>query len=199
MTRHNTPTLTTRSGRQVSLLDPRPDQIDIGDIAHGLAFQCRFNGQVSRFYSVAQHSILVASMLPEHLKLVGLLHDAAEAYLGDIVQPLKQFLPEFERIEQRLMTVIGERLGIRLDHHQEVKHADLVALATEKRDLLPREKGDWPILEGIQPMPRLILPMSPTESEDAFLKTYLDLREARKRKPLRISDLRGFASLKMAA
>lgn len=193
------PMITTRSGRQVSLHAPRPDQIDIGDIAHGLAYQCRFNGQVSRFYSVAQHSILVASILPDHLKLAGLLHDAAEAYLGDIVQPLKQFLPEFERIERRFMAVIGDRLGIKLDHHPEVKHADLVALATEKRDLLPREKSDWDVLEGIQPLSRLILPMTPVEAEDAFLKTFMALLAARSRKPLRQSAGWMPASLKLVA
>lgn len=191
--------ITTRSGRQVSLHAPRPDQIDIGDIAHGLAYQCRFNGQVSRFYSVAQHSILVASILPDHLKLVGLLHDVAEAYLGDIVQPLKQFLPEFEWIERRFMAVIGDRLGIELDHHPEVKHADLVALATEKRDLLPREKCHWEVLEGIQPSSRLILPMTPMEAEDAFLKTFAHLLDARYQKPLRLLPMAGSSILELAA
>lgn len=199
MTHRTIPSLTTRSGRQVSLLEPRSEQIDIGDIAHGLAYQCRFNGQVSRFYSVAQHSILVASILPDHLKLVGLLHDAAEAYLGDIVQPLKQFLPEFERIERRFMAVIGHRLGIKLDHHPEVKYADLVALATEKRDLLPREKCHWDVLEGIRPLNRLILPMTPTEAEDTFMKTFMALLAARSRKPLRPSAVWMPTSLKLVA
>lgn len=198
MSRTN-PCITTRSGRQVSLTDPKSDQIDIGDIAHGLAYQCRFNGQVSRFYSVAQHSILVASILPDQLKLAGLLHDAAEAYLGDIVQPLKQFLPEFERIEGMFMTVIGDRLGIKLDHHPEVKHADLVALATEKRDLLPREKSDWAVLQGISPINRLILPMGPEEAEEAFYKTFLALLAARQRKPLRKPELHSTTQLRLAA
>src|SRR5690554_4041634 len=72
--------ISTRSGRNVSLLNPSAGQIEIGDIAHGLAHQCRFNGQTSKFYSVAQHSVLVAFILPAELKLAGLLHDAAEAY-----------------------------------------------------------------------------------------------------------------------
>ena len=193
------PCITTRSGRQVSLLNPKPGQIDISDIAHGLAFQCRFNGQVSRFYSVAQHSILVASMLPDHLKLAGLLHDAAEAYLGDIVQPLKQLLPEFDRIENLFMVAIGERLGVRLDHHPEVKRADLIALATEKRDLLPREKCDWAVLQGVVPLNRLILPMGPEESEAAFYKTFLTLLAARQQKPLRRPVASPIAQLKFAA
>lgn len=96
----NEPTITTRSGRQVSLLNPQYSQIDIGDIAHGLAYRFRFNGQTSRFYSIAQHSLMVASILPDHHKMVGLLH-AAEAYVGDVVQPLKVLLPDYQAIEHR--------------------------------------------------------------------------------------------------
>jgi len=86
----NVPAVSTKSGRRVALLNPSPSQIVIGDIAHGLAHQCRFNGQTSKFYSVAQHSVLVASILPRELRLAGLLHDASETYLGDVVQPLKE-------------------------------------------------------------------------------------------------------------
>ncbi len=182
----NEPSITTRSGRQVSLLNPQPSQIDIGDIAHGLAFQCRFNGQTSRFYSIAQHSLMVASILPDHLKLAGLLHDAAEAYVGDVVQPLKLLLPDYQLIEHRFTQAIGMRLGVNLDHHPEVKHADLVALATEKRDLLPRERCQWEVLEGISPISRLTLPMSPEQAEEAFTNTFFAFREARQRKPLRL-------------
>lgn len=171
--------ITTRSGRQVSLLDPQPNQIDISDIAHGLAFQCRFNGQTTRFYSVAQHSLMVAAILPDYLKLAGLLHDAAEAYVGDVIQPLKQLLPEFHLIEHRFMQVIGLRLGINLGHHAEVKKADLIALATEKRDLLPRERNRWPELEGIVPLSRLTLPMSAEQAEEAFTRMFFALREMR--------------------
>lgn len=181
----NEPCITTHSGRQVSLLNPQPSQIDIGDIAHGLAYQCRFNGQTSRFYSIAQHSLMVAAMLPDHLRLVGLLHDAAEAYVGDVVQPLKLLLPDFQAIEQRFTQAIGIRLGINLDHHPDVKQADLIALATEKRDLLPRERCDWALLKGIRPLGRLTLPMTPEQAEATFMRTFLALREARQRRPLR--------------
>ena len=192
----NEPCITTRSGRQVSLLNPKPEQIDIGDIAHGLAFQCRFNGQTSRFYSIAQHSMMVASMLPDHLKLAGLLHDAAEAYVGDVVQPLKALLPDFQAIEERISLAIGMRLGVNLEHHVDVKQADLIALATEKRDLLPKERCDWALLQGIRPLGRLTLPMTPEQAEAAFMRTYVALREARMRKPWGLAYKSG---LKLAA
>jgi len=184
----NEPCITTKSGRQVSLLNPLSSQIDIGDIAHGLAYQCRFNGQTTRFYSIAQHCLMVASILPGHLKLAGLLHDAAEAYVGDIVQPLKLLLPDFQMIEDRFIQVIGLRLGISLGYHPDIKHADLVALATEKRDLLPRERCNWAVLDGISPMSRLTLPMTPEQAEEAYLKTFFALREARQRKPLQFGS-----------
>ena len=179
--------ITTRSGRQVSLLNPQYSQIDIGDIAHGLAFQCRFNGQTSRFYSIAQHCLMVTSILPDHLKLAGLLHDAAEAYIGDVVQPLKVLLPDYQVIESNFNQAIGLRFNVNLDHQEEVKAADLIALATEKRDLLPRERCDWELLKGIRPLDRLTLPMSPEQSEESFMRTYFALLETRQRRPMKVT------------
>ena len=179
--------ITTRSGRQVSLLNPQYSQIDIGDIAHGLAFQCRFNGQTSRFYSIAQHCLMVTSILPDHLKLAGLLHDAAEAYIGDVVQPLKVLLPDYQVIESNFNQAIELRFNVNLDHQEEVKAADLIALATEKRDLLPRERCDWELLKGIRPLDRLTLPMSPEQSEESFMRTYFALLETRQRRPMKVT------------
>lgn len=167
--------ISTRSGRNVSLLNPSSGQIEIGDIAHGLAHQCRFNGQTTKFYSVAQHSVLVASILPEELKLAGLLHDAAEAYLGDIVQPLKILLPEFAEIESRFMAKISERFSVKGLDDPEIKRADLIALATERRDLMPMEQIEWPALEGISPMRQRIEPFQPEHAAKAFLDCFFRL------------------------
>lgn len=86
--------IVTSSGRQFSYLDPRPHMIDICDIAHALSQICRFNGHTSLFYSVAQHSLLVADKMIGSAgeRLAGLLHDAAEAYVCDIPSPLKVLL-----------------------------------------------------------------------------------------------------------
>jgi 5'-deoxynucleotidase YfbR-like HD superfamily hydrolase len=187
--------ITTRSGRQVNLLNPQYAQIDIGDIAHGLAYQCRFNGQTSRFYSIAQHSLMVASILPDHLKMAGLLHDAAEAYVGDVVQPLKVLLPDYQMIENRFTQLIGQRFNVNLEYQPEVKQADLIALATEKRDLLPREKCTWEVLNGIKPLGRLTLPMTPEQSEETFMRVFMDLLSSRQRKPAKsICDMQRLAA-----
>lgn len=167
--------ISTRSGRNVSLLNPSAGQIEIGDIAHGLAHQCRFNGQTSKFYSVAQHSVLVAFILPAELKLAGLLHDAAEAYLGDIVQPLKALLPEFAEIESRFMAKISERFSVKGLDDPEIKRADLIALATERRDLMPMEQIEWPVLAGITPMRLRIEPLQPDHAAKAFLDCFFRL------------------------
>ena len=171
----NMPAISTRSGRRLYLHNPSPSQILIDDIAHGLAHQCRFNGQTNKFYSVAQHSVIVSSILPPELKLAGLLHDAAEAYLGDIVQPLKELLPEFEQIESRFAQVIGERFNVDLNHNVAVKKADLIALATERRDLMPMEIVEWESLIGINPLSKVINPLSPDNAKAQFIDCYLKL------------------------
>lgn len=180
------PAISTRSGRRLYIQNPIAAQIDIEDIAHGLAHQCRFNGQTSNFYSVAQHSVIVASILPPELKLVGLLHDASEAYLGDIVQPLKELLPEYSIIESKFNHVIGQRFNVDLNHHDQVKKADLIALATEKRDLMPMEIVEWLALEGINPLLRTIKPQNPMVAKQSFLDTFFKLTKQKKK----VSDLK---------
>ena len=171
----NVPAVSTKSGRRVALLNPSPSQIVIGDIAHGLAHQCRFNGQTNKFYSVAQHSVLVASILPRELRLAGLLHDASEAYLGDVVQPLKDLLPEYRSIEARFCDVLGERFGVTLQHNDAIRHADLVVLATERRDLMPMDMADWSSIAGITPMRRTIRPKSPEAASAQFMEMFFSL------------------------
>lgn len=153
----------------------RIDDVSIEDIAHGLAFQCRFNGQTRTFYSVAQHSLLVAGLVPARLRLAALLHDAAEAYLGDMVKPLKAAFPEFSRLEERVMAIIGEHFGVSGFAEPAIKRADLIALATEKRDLMPQSNEPWETLAGISPLPTRILPLAPHDAKAAFLERFGEL------------------------
>lgn len=173
------PYVSTYLGNRFFPLEPRIDDVDIEDIAHGLAYQCRFNGQTSAFYSVAQHSVIVASLVPGALKFAALLHDAAEAYLGDMVKPLKVLLPEFSAIEDNVTRIIGERFGVDLEHHPAIKQADLVALATEKRDLMPYSVEEWAYLTGVEPMAEPIRPMGPDLAKQAFLREFERLKNAR--------------------
>lgn len=161
--------ISTFLGNRFFPAQPHIDGIDIEDIAHGLAYQCRFNGQTSAFYSVAQHSLMVASLLPPELGRAALLHDAAEAYLGDMVKPLKLLLPDFNRIEAAVTDQIAAAFGVDFSDYARIKQADLVALATEKRDLMPNSTEPWSYLAGIAPLPERIAPLSPQAAKDAFL------------------------------
>lgn len=165
--------VSTYTGRQFYPLAPSADQIDIEDIAHGLAYQCRFNGQTRYFYSVAQHSLIVAGLVPPPLRLAALLHDGAEAYMGDMVKPLKQLFPSFSVIEAKVMGAIGLRYGIENFDDKAIKYADLVALATEKRDLMPNSTEPWDSLRGIAASPLRIEPMSPQEAKASFLAAFM--------------------------
>ncbi|WP_313135631.1 phosphohydrolase [Stutzerimonas nitrititolerans] len=142
----------TRTGRRFDLLAPCPSQIFVLDIAHALAHLCRFNGHTSRHYSVAQHSLVVASIVPAEHKLAALLHDATEAYVGDMVRPLKQLMPEYQQIEQRIWHAICERFDIAPELPECVKEADMLALATERAQLMPDHPAEWECLAGITPL-----------------------------------------------
>lgn len=144
------PYVETRSGKRVTFLDPKPDDIDIRDIAYSLANQCRFNGHCSAFYSVAEHSVHVSSLLPRELQLGGLLHDAAEAFVGDIPSPIKQFVPNLRDIEDSIVRVIFEKFGCldALERYNEIKQVDLQQLYTEAHYLLPSGGKHWNMWNG---------------------------------------------------
>lgn len=167
-----TPYVSTFSGNRFYPLEPRIDRVAIEDIAHGLAYQCRFNGQTRAFYSVAQHSLIVASLVPPDLRLAALLHDAAEAYLGDMVKPLKVLLPEFAVIEDKVSAIIAATFGISFTDYAPIKRADLIALATEKRDLMPHSVERWAYLDDIRALPEPIVAMGPGEAKQAFLAEF---------------------------
>lgn len=169
----------TNSGKHFDFADPQPDQIDILDIAQGLANECRYAGQCRAFYSVAQHSYLASQIVSHHNALEALLHDAAEAYCKDIPRPLKYMLPDYKAIEARVEGAIRERFKLPAQMTPEVKRADLILLATERRDLMPADDTPWPILEGIIPLERKIAAAHASRSQALFIKRWVELtREA---------------------
>jgi len=160
----------TFTGARFRPLAPDPADIEIRDIAHALSLQCRFNGQCAAFYSVAEHSVRVARSLPDELALWGLLHDAAEAYLGDMPRPVKAQMPSFEEAEDRLLRLIVESFGLSWPMPPEVDHADLVMLATEARDVFGVSPESWGL--RFDPLPETIHPMRAAEAERRFLDAY---------------------------
>jgi len=101
----------TISGIKFDLLNPTPEQIKLIDIAHSLSMTNRFNGHTQFPYSVAQHSLAVAEMVDAPYKLGALLHDAGEAYIGDIITPIKRLLPKAKEIENCILDVIFTKYG----------------------------------------------------------------------------------------
>jgi hypothetical protein len=179
------PYLQTVSGRWVNPFDPDPEQLDAGDIARALANQCRFGGHCRAFYSVAQHSVIV-SMLVEaeggdvEDTFAALMHDASEAYLGDMPHPLKHRSPlgaAFKAAEDHLERAIRARFGIRPDV-AEIKRADRALLATERR-AFSAETWHWPELEGVEPLDLELTAWTPDEAARAFAERFAEL-EARR-------------------
>lgn len=169
------PWLLTWSGKHLDLLAPLPEQIDILDIAHGLANECRFSGQCRHYYSVAQHSVLASQNVSRSHAMEALLHDAAEAYIKDIPSPLKALLPEYRQIEERLTDVIRTKFGLPETLSAEVKQADLRLLATERRDLMRDDPADWAQLRGIQPLDKRIIALTATAARASFHARFLQL------------------------
>ncbi len=158
------------SGKQFWPLDPRAEDVDIRDIARALSMQCRWGGHVNRFFSVAQHCILVARHLPADMQVRGLLHDAAEAYIVDVPSPIKKYLHGYDVIEMRLLEVIGERFGVKDLHRMpgSVHEQDGRALATEHRDVR-RQLSFW--TPPAEPWAEVIVPLQQATAEKWFLST----------------------------
>jgi hypothetical protein len=121
----------TVTGKYIDLLDITPDDIDIEDIAYGLAHTARFAGQTRTFYSVLEHSIAVSMEVPHKFKLEALLHDASEAYIGDMPTPIKNRMPDYKYVESCIMDAVAKKFGISWPLSEVVKAADKKILEQE--------------------------------------------------------------------
>lgn len=169
--------ITTQSGKHFDFNNLSADDICIEDIACALSNICRFTGHVQDFYSVAQHSVHVSYLVKPEFALEALLHDAAEAYCNDISAPLKQLLPDYRQRIGSVEELIAAKFGLPAQMSAEVKKADLVMLATERRDLDLDDGTPWPILEGIDAAPFLLSLLNPRQSRVLFLQRYNDLKD----------------------
>lgn len=169
----------TVSGGVYWPLDPRPQDVKIEDIAHGLSMMCRFNGHVRRFYSVAEHSLLVSMQVPSEHALQGLLHDATEAYLADVIRPIKSHLTNYQELEHRNWVVIAGVFGVPVTLAPEVKHADNTVLLAEKAALMDPSPIAWEWAAGLEPAPVRIQCLRPSIARYAFLKRFAHLMRGR--------------------
>jgi hypothetical protein len=160
----------TYSGEHLDPLRPDPAKINLTDIAHHLSMICRFGGACPTFYSVASHSMYVADLLPEDLRVEGLLHDAAEAYVGDMIKAIKVYCPDFQYFEAEWERAIRVRFELpivqELDVKRAIKRADIAALLAERRDVF-RDRTAYE--EISEPGEARCVPVGPEEGKALFL------------------------------
>lgn len=139
----------TATGRQFWPLDPRPEEVHLEDIAAALSKICRYGGHCKRFYSVAEHSVLMARALPEALRKYALLHDASEAYLNDVIRPLKRFIPGYCAIEHKVMVAVCDRFKVEYPMPAAIKEADNNIILDEHVQMMAGgpawDKPEWEI------------------------------------------------------
>lgn len=170
----DTPWLETRNGVKFHFLAPQDDEILLEDIAYALSQQCRYSGHCNMFYSVAEHSVMVSALLPARLKMAGLFHDAAEAYLTDLPKPIKNLFPDYVVMEDCLMAAIARKFNIEHLDDPLVKAADTQQLSTEAHHMLMSKGDDWywgdgrpPVEAGRQP-----LGLAPRDAYGLFMATF---------------------------
>jgi hypothetical protein len=163
----------TATGRKFWPMDPRADEVFIEDIAHSLSMQCRYAGHCLRFYSVAEHSVLIARHLrgqyDEQTALWGLLHDASEAYLVDVPRPVKPYLTGYKTAEAKVMAAVCERFGLPFDMPTEVHEADERIIADELANLVPM---DWHGRYAGKELGVRLRYWSPEQAREEFMATF---------------------------
>lgn len=173
--------ISTGSGNRFYPLDPRPEDVTIVTIAFALSNLVRFGGHV-RGYSVAEHCVHVSNLVSPHNALWGLLHDASEAYLGDVVRPIKPMLLEYRRMESAAMDAITLRFNIGYDEPDEVRYMDTQMLVVEHDWFFPGE--EWNLPERTVSASFHIHKWSAERAEQEFLSRYHVLNQERRERQL---------------
>jgi uncharacterized protein len=169
----------TYTGRAFYPLAPAVEDVDPVDIAHALSMLCRYGGHVRAFYSVAEHCVLMSeAVAPEHA-LWALLHDATEAYMCDLIRPLKRAMPAYAAAEDRLMRVICDRFGLDHDCPAEVKAADNRILRDERDALMGVPPLPWSSIEDVPALGVTVQSWSPAEAECRYLNRLIDVSRGR--------------------
>lgn len=171
----------TYSGRQFWPLDARHEEIEIADIAHSLSMQCRFGGHTDRFYSVAEHSELVSRVIDPRFALEGLLHDGQEAYLSDVIRPIKRYLTNYEKLEQDLWLAIVGRFDLNdsSECHAAIKAADNAVLNAEKAQIMKPSPAPWNPDSVAEPADVAIVGWMPPVAKGIFLNRFKFLMKER--------------------
>jgi hypothetical protein len=160
------------------LLRPHEMTFDIEVIANALSNICRYTGHVDRYYSVAEHCVLVSRIVPPRYALEGLLHDASEAYVGDVSSPLKRLLPDYRKIEDNVQDALAKAFGLVYPYPKEIHDADKRLYWAERATVAPGPDKLWH--QDLRAT-RKVTPsgMSPTMARRMFLQRYKELTNGR--------------------
>jgi hypothetical protein len=165
------------SGAQAYPMDLRPSEVEITDIAHSLSMQCRYTGHCLRFYSVAEHSVLMARWVPPADAMYALLHDASEAYLTDVPRPIKPFLPGYKEAERRVQDAVWKRFGLKPGNPYSVDTADARILNDERAQNMAPSAVEW-VMPSPEPLGVTLQFWTPEQAEAEFLACYWGIIES---------------------
>ncbi|ARB14274.1 putative HD superfamily hydrolase [Caulobacter phage Ccr5] len=170
------PSILCANGEYYDFTDPDAFSWDIEVIAAGLRAP-RFTAQTRSLgtYSILQHSVLASYIVPKGFELEALLHDAQESVLGDKATPFKILLPDYKHYEDAAERAVRRKYGLPETMSREVKHADVVMLATEKRDIMPNPEDEWEMLRDIKPLDFPIEVWDVEHARKVFLDRFADL------------------------
>jgi len=174
------PTIQLASGSYFDFERPLLGPDALSDIAHALSNLCRFTGHTSQFYSVAEHSVHVSHLVPPAMAAIALMHDAPEAFIGDVAKPLKELLPDYKRIEDRIEAAVFAHFGLPLPLPAEVKDADRAMLATEQAQAM-HSADKWHHTHGQKPSRIKLQFWNPDEAYRQFIWRFRELQPAQPR------------------
>jgi hypothetical protein len=181
------PWLRDSRGVKIDILHPERTEVRIADLADGLSRLCRFGGHMlpGVWFSVAAHSVLVSRIVPARLSVAGLVHDAAESYLGaDMPSPVKSLFPEYKALERQWQEHVFASFGLALsaEDRAELKRADRISYLVERRVLRAESCGStayWDALNmaGLEADAKrwTVWPSSPLDDKAAFEMRAIEL------------------------
>lgn len=158
--------------------DPKGHAFDIDCIAHALSNICRYTGHIRKFYSVAEHCVLVSRLVPAKYALEGLMHDASEAYVSDMASPLKAMLPGYRKIEESVQEALAAFYGLKYPFPPEIHLADKQMYQIERKTIANNvEDKLWYTDNKFFDTPIEIFPtgMTPKNAKMFFLSRFNEL------------------------
>jgi len=170
----------TVSGRMIDVERFEVSAFDPRDVAHSLSMQCRFNGHTKRFYSVAEHCLYVADLCHGagvDAEFWGLMHDAAEAYIGDVTRPMKSLAPRLDEVEVKILHTIAKACGLSWPAPTVVWASDNRMLAAEAEQLLEATAIEFPMINQVEPVNRAFHCLGPERAAEAWLSRFYVLCE----------------------